>query len=74
MLEFERAVWISRRPRRINSTIFELSCNFRRKHTSFVELVKLCSYKNKSLLRGKPPQLEPLKLNRRPGRLLGHLR
>ena len=45
---------------------------FRRKHISFVEVVTVMRI-NASYLLNAPP-LGPLKLNRRPGRLLGHLR
>ena len=63
MLGFERAIWISRRPRRINwwsgyYAIFKLSWDFCRKHISFVELVTVM-------------RLRPLKLNWHPGRLYG---
>ena len=45
---------------------------FRRKQISFVEVVAVVRI-NASYLLNAPP-FGPLKLNRRPGRLLGHLR
>ena len=65
MLEFQRVIWISKRPWHINwwsgnSAIFKLSWYFCRKCISFVEIV--------TVMRTLPPG--PLKLNRCPGRLL----
>ena len=71
MLGFERAIWISRRPRRIQYwwsgcfAILKFSyLIFRRKHISFVELV--------TVMRITSPSFERL-LCPGPWRLLGHL-
>ena len=65
MLEFQRVIWISRRPRCINwwsgyLAIFKLSWYFCCKCISFVETVTVM----------KMPPLGPLKLNRCPGHFI----